>query len=91
LSFIARDVAQEELESFRSQAMALLSIAGLAGLPQISLPVAILPDGAGPVGLSLIARRGADEQLLALVEQLASECDPLLASPRKANVSAAGL
>jgi amidase len=44
--------------------MCLLCIAGLGGLPQISLPLATL-DGC-PLGLSLIARRGADEMLLAI-------------------------
>ncbi|HSE73972.1 MAG TPA: amidase [Dongiaceae bacterium] len=55
----------------RQQAMALLCTAGLGGLPQISLPVA---DVAGaPVGLSIIARRGADIDLLGLAADI---CDP---------------
>jgi amidase len=55
----------------RQQAMALLCTAGLGGLPQISLPVA---DVAGaPVGLSIIARRGADIDLLGLAAEI---CDP---------------
>jgi amidase len=40
-------------------------IASLAGLPQVSLPLARLP--AGPVGLSLIAPLGRDALLLDLV------------------------
>jgi amidase len=44
--------------------MCLLCIAGLGGLPQISLPLATL-DGC-PLGLSLVGRRGADEMLLEL-------------------------
>jgi amidase len=44
--------------------MSLLSIAGLGGLPQISLPLATL-EGC-PLGLSLVGRRGTDEQLLKL-------------------------
>lgn len=57
-----------ELEDFRGRAMSLLCIAGLARLPQISLPVARL-DGC-PLGLSLIASRGGDSMLLALAKAL---------------------
>ena len=53
---------------FRNQAMCLLCIAGLGGLPQVSLPLATL-DGL-PLGLSLVAPRGADAQLLALTRKL---------------------
>ena len=53
---------------FRNQAMCLLCIAGLGGLPQVSLPLATL-DGL-PLGLSLVGQRGADEQLLALTRKL---------------------
>ncbi|MGQ0749569.1 MAG: amidase [Betaproteobacteria bacterium] len=58
-----------ELEDFRGRAMSLLCIAGLARLPQVSLPVARL-DGC-PLGLSLIAARGSDLMLLALAKTLA--------------------
>jgi amidase len=51
-----------ELEAFRSRAFALLSIAGLARLPQINLPVGAL-DGC-PIGLSIIGPRGSDRGLL---------------------------
>lgn len=57
-----------ELEDFRGRAMSLLCIAGLARLPQISLPVARL-DGC-PLGLSLVASRGGDSMLLALAKAL---------------------
>ena len=53
---------------FRNQAMHLLCIAGLGGLPQISLPMAAI-DGL-PLGLSLLGPRGADMQLLALARKL---------------------
>jgi amidase len=60
-----RGTEQHELEVvYRYQAMSLLCIAGLGGLPQISLPLATL-EGC-PLGLSLVGRRGADEQLLEL-------------------------
>ena len=51
-----------ELEAFRARAFALLSIAGLARLPQLSLPLGAM-DGC-PLGLSLIAPRGCDLGLL---------------------------
>ncbi len=50
------------LDEFRGRAMSLLSIAGLARLPQISLPLATL-DGC-PLGISLVAARGNDTLLL---------------------------
>jgi amidase len=51
-----------ELETFRARAFALLSIAGLARLPQVSLPLGTL-EGC-PLGLSLLAPRGRDRGLL---------------------------
>jgi amidase len=51
-----------ELEAFRVRALALLCIAGLAGLPQVSVPGATLDNC--PVGLSIIAPRGRDRGLL---------------------------
>ena len=60
-----------ELEVFRARAFALLSIAGLARLPQLSLPLGILTDC--PLGVSLIAPRGRDQGLLNWVaEKLSS-------------------
>jgi len=55
-------------EDLRARAMGLLCIAGLARLPQVTLPLATL-DGC-PLGLSLIARRGADTMLLALARKV---------------------
>jgi amidase len=55
---------------YRHQAMHLLCIAGLGGLPQISLPLAEL-DGL-PLGLSLVGARGSDLRLLALARVLPS-------------------
>ncbi len=63
------DTPQDELENrVRAQAMSLLCIAGLAGLPQISLPLAS-SDGL-PLGFSLVGPWGADSQLLALAQRL---------------------
>ena len=60
---------QDELEvRVRSQAMSLLCIAGLAGLPQVSLPLSSI-DGL-PIGLSLVGPRGSDMRLLALSRRI---------------------
>lgn len=55
---------------YREQAMHLLCIAGLGGLPQVSMPLAEL-DGL-PLGLSLVGARGSDLRLLALARRLVS-------------------
>lgn len=47
---------------YRHQAMCLLCIAGLGGLPQISLPLGEL-DGM-PLGISIVGTRGTDRALL---------------------------
>jgi amidase len=67
-----RGTEQHELEIvYRYQAMCLLCIGGLGGLPQVNLPLATL-DGC-PLGLSLVGRRGADEMLLDLTRQVMEE------------------
>lgn len=62
------DLPADELEAYRYRALQLTAIAGLARLPQISLPLARV-DGC-PVGLSLVAPRGCDERLLDLAKAL---------------------
>jgi amidase len=49
----------------RRRAMALLCIAGLGGLPQVTIPAGTV-DGA-PVGLSVLGPPGGDLELLRLV------------------------
>jgi amidase len=66
-----------ELEVFRARAFALLCIAGLARLPQLSLPLGVLHGC--PLGLSLIAPCGTDRGLLNWVVE---EKSVLLASER---------
>ena len=56
------------LDDFRAKAMSLLCIAGLAGLPQVTLPLATL-NGC-PLGLSLLAGRGNDALLLLLAGEI---------------------
>jgi amidase len=66
------DEPPEGLEQFRSSAMALTCIAGLSGLPQVSIPIGTV-EGC-PVGLSFIGWEGADEVLLDLALSLAPYC-----------------
>jgi len=56
------------VDKLRARALPMLCIAGLARLPQVSLPLATL-NGC-PLGLSLIAARGNDTLLLALAKAL---------------------
>jgi amidase len=56
------------LEDYRNRAIRLLCVAGLAGLPQLSLPLAGR-DGA-PLGLSLLGPRGSDRALVAVAQSL---------------------
>ena len=58
------DTSTPDLEKWRNRSLGLLCIAGHAGLPQLSLPVAQVQGR--PVGLSLIAARGNDHLLLEL-------------------------
>ncbi len=60
----------ETFLAYRDRTLTLTCIAGLARVPQVTIPVAAVAGA--PVGLSLIARRGADLQLLGLVSELAT-------------------
>ena len=57
-----------QLDDFRARAMSLLCIAGHAGLPQVTMPLATL-NGC-PLGISLIVARGNDALLLALARRI---------------------
>lgn len=57
--------------AYRNQAIALLCIAGLGGLPQISLPLASV-EGC-PLGISLVAPRRTDRSLFALARGIMAE------------------
>ena len=63
-----RGASAAAIEEVRRRALPMLCIAGLARLPQVSLPLATL--GGCPLGLSLIAARGNDTMLLALARAL---------------------
>jgi amidase len=66
-----RGTPADQIEvAYRNQAQRILCIAGLCGLPQISLPMASI-DGL-PLGLSLIGARGSDRGLIALARRILS-------------------
>lgn len=68
------DTTTPDLEKWRNRSLGLLCIAGHAGLPQLSIPVARVQGR--PVGLSLIAARGNDHLLLDLACSLEKIHDP---------------
>jgi len=63
-----RGSPQEAINPFRAHCMGLLSAAGHARLPQVSLPMATL-DGC-PLGISLLAAPGNDLMLLELTRTI---------------------
>ncbi|MCX7311464.1 MAG: amidase [Alphaproteobacteria bacterium] len=66
------DTPAAELDSYRTRVMRLTCIAGLGGLPQVSIPAG---TAAGcPVGLSFIGWAGGDEALLGLAVTLSKYC-----------------
>ncbi|XP_057250337.1 amidase 1 isoform X2 [Beta vulgaris subsp. vulgaris] len=56
------------LETFRARAFSLLSIAGVSGFCQVSIPLGLYDDL--PVSVSLLAKHGSDMFLMSLVENL---------------------
>ncbi len=60
----------DELGAFREQALKLLCLSGLSGLPQITLPLGTV-QGA-PMGISLLGPRGSDRRLIALAQTVMS-------------------
>lgn len=66
------DASPAELDSVRVRIMRLTCMAGLAGLPQISIPAGTVAGC--PAGLSLIGWPGGDEILLDLVVSLSRYC-----------------
>ena len=65
------EASQAEQNAVRERTMGVTAIAGLAGLPEVTLPVG-RAEGA-PVGLSLVAAAGRDRALLSLAGRLAAE------------------
>ena len=61
----------EKMESYRNRSLQMLSISGLSGFPQISMP---LGQRLGvPLGLSLLGPAGSDLSLVALAQKIAAQ------------------
>jgi amidase len=65
-----RTAPESALEDYRNRAIRMLCVAGLAGLPQLSLPLA--GHSGAPMGLSLLGPAGSDRALVMLAERLAA-------------------
>lgn len=63
-----RDADPAAVDAVRMRTLRITSIAGLAGLPQVSLPLRS-PDGV-PLGISLLGPAGSDRALIALAVRL---------------------
>jgi amidase len=60
----------EKLESYRNRSLQMLSVSGLSGFPQISMPMGHRLGA--PLGLSLLGPAGSDLSLVKLVQQIAA-------------------
>jgi len=60
--------SQAEQNAVRERSMGVTAIAGLCGLPEVTIPAG--RDNGAPVGLSLVAAPGRDRALLALAERV---------------------
>jgi amidase len=60
--------SEVDLDAYRNRATRMLCVAGLAGLPQLSLPLA-QRQGA-PLGISLVGPVGSDRSLVRLAERI---------------------
>ena len=63
-----RDADEAELDAFRGRALQLLSAAGLAGLPQLSVPAGSVDTA--PVNLGLLGAGGTERQLILVASDL---------------------
>jgi amidase len=59
---------ESELENYRNNAIRMLCISGLTGLPQLSMPLATRLGA--PLGISLLGPRGRDRSLIAMAQAL---------------------
>jgi amidase len=65
---LSMDAPSDAWDDRRTQSLPLLCISGIAGLPQISMPVAAV--GGCSLGVSLIAARGKDTMLLDIPQKV---------------------
>lgn len=62
-ALLPRQSASATVQTFYQQALTLNAVAGLAGLPQVTIPIENGPDR--PLAISVIGARGSDRQLIA--------------------------
>ena len=60
---------ESDLENYRAASLKLLSLAGVCGFPQISLPLA--HHHGAPLGISLLSLANSDARLVGLAQQVA--------------------
>jgi len=63
-----KTISHDDMQAYREQAIRLLCLSGLSGLPQITVPLAEV-HGA-PMGLSLMGPRGSDKRLIEIATAL---------------------
>ncbi len=63
--------SETALDTYRNQAVNLLCLAGLAGMPQVTIPLATRLGA--PLGISIMGPRGSDLSLVAIAAKLARE------------------
>jgi amidase len=68
------------LEDYRNRATRLLCSAGLAGFPQLSLPLSARLGA--PLGISLLGPAGSDRSLVRLAERIVAGGEDAVAQPR---------
>ena len=70
---------EDGLEDYRNRATRLLCSAGLAGFPQLSLPLGSRLGA--PLGISLLGPAGSDRSLVRLAEQIAASATDAASPP----------
>ncbi len=70
VSFLAPQKGYASSDEDRTNALSLLCIASMAGLPQVTMPLAVIEGKA--LGLSLLGSRHSDRQLLAMAHRIRS-------------------
>jgi amidase len=65
------DESESALDAYRSRALKLLCLAGLAGVPQVTMPLASRLGA--PLGLSILGPAGSDRGLVSLARRIADD------------------